>query len=101
MVVRCGSHENIVGLWGVCEEKDTVFVVLEPAIITVKQRLLDSRALIHNPPLAHKSGSISSLSEVHALQMLRDVASGMSHISSQVRLDNGPTKRETCNNSSS
>ena len=43
LVIRYGSHPNLIQLIGLCEDKETIFVVLEEGTLTLKQVLLDSR----------------------------------------------------------
>ena len=45
-VARCDDHPNVLGLIGVCEERDALFVVLREGVTTLKQTLLDSRGAI-------------------------------------------------------
>ena len=43
LVIRYGNHPNLIRLIGLCEDKETIFVVLEEGALTLKQVLLDSR----------------------------------------------------------
>ncbi len=79
-LVSVGEHPNVAQLIGVCEELDTTFVVLEDGGVTMKQALLDSRALVHQPAYAEKHGRVSTTSEEDVLDMLVGVANGMEHL---------------------
>ncbi len=81
VVVRYGNHENLIQLIGLCEEKDTIFVVIEQAWPTLKQALLDSRALIHHPVYAEKNRRFSTIREDIVLSMMLGVAKAMDHLS--------------------
>jgi len=43
LVQRYGIQKNLIHLIGLCEDKETIFVVLEEGTLTLKQILLDSR----------------------------------------------------------
>ena len=43
LLIRCGDHPNLIQLLGLCEDKETIFVVVEEGNLTLKQVLLDSR----------------------------------------------------------
>ncbi len=43
LVQRYGIHKNLIHLIGLCEDKETIFVVLEEGTLSLKQVLLDSR----------------------------------------------------------
>jgi hypothetical protein len=43
LLMRSGNHANLIQLIGLCEDKETIFVVLEEGTLTLKQVLLDSR----------------------------------------------------------
>ena len=50
--VQAGSHPNITGLVGLCEEQEVLTVVMDQAQPSLKQHLLDSRALVTAPEYA-------------------------------------------------
>ncbi len=89
VVARCRS-ENVLRLAGLCEEHETTYVVLEGGITTLKQSLLDSRTLIHNPTFADKYENGSSIPEETLLTYVLGIARGMEHLAEkQVRRDAG------------
>ena len=49
---QAGSHPNITGLVGLCEEQEVLTVVMDQAQPSLKQHLLDSRALVTAPEYA-------------------------------------------------
>jgi endothelial-specific receptor tyrosine kinase len=81
MVVRYENHPNLVQLVGLCEDKDTIFVVLEQAWPSLKQALLDSRALVHNPVYAETNRRFSNLREDVVLNVMLGISRGMDHLS--------------------
>ena len=83
IAAKCGKHFNVLQLIGMCEEKDSIFVVLEEGIKTLKQALLDSRALVHYPLYVEKNQTVSSISEEQIFQHLIGIANGMNHLSEQ------------------
>ena len=75
-------HPNVIHLLGIYEDsRDTLFVVFEENIHSLKQVLLDSRALIHYPVYASKNQRFSTLSETQVFQYLIDAANGMEYLS--------------------
>ena len=76
------SHPHLTHVIGVYEDsRDTLFVVFEENIHSLKQVLLDSRALVHYPVYASKNQRFSTLSEIQVFQYLIDVADGMEYLS--------------------
>ena len=80
LLIRCGVHPNVLQLIGLCEEKEALFIVLEDSTKSLKQVLLDSRALIHYPVFAEKNQRISTMEEETILEIMRGVAKGMEHL---------------------
>ena len=76
-VARCDDHPNVLGLIGVCEERDALFVVLREGVTTLKQTLLDSRALLHFPAYAQKNQRATTLREETVADAMVGVARGM------------------------
>lgn len=76
-VARCDDHPNVLGLIGVCEERDALFVVLREGDTTLKQTLLDSRALTHFPAYAQKNQRVTTLQEETVADAMVGVARGM------------------------
>ena len=86
--VRCSSvnseaaNPHLINLIGLYEDsRDTLFVVFEENVHSLKQVILDSRALIHYPVFASKNQRFSTLTENQVLQYLIDVADGMEYLS--------------------
>ena len=78
---ECGRHENLLGLIGICEEHSgSIFVVLEDGSMTLKQVLLDSRALEHYPAYVEKHQKVSTIPSETIISWLRDIALGMEHL---------------------
>lgn len=82
LVVSYGHHPNLIQLVGLCEDKDTIFVVFEQAWPTLKQALLDSRALVHYPAFVESHGKFSTLREEVMVNMMLGIAKGMDHLAS-------------------
>ena len=76
-MARCDDHPNVLGLIGVCEERDALFVVLREGVTTLKQTLLDSRALLHFPAYAQKNQRVTTLREETVADAMVGVARGM------------------------
>ena len=74
------SHPNVLQLIGMCEEQDTLFFVLEDGAASLKQGLLDSRALVHYPAYAEKNQRVSTLAEETVLDICVGVARGMEYL---------------------
>lgn len=103
LVQRYGIQKNLIHLVGLCEDKETIFVVLEEGTLSLKQVLLDSRlvhllkstffiklttwffsrALIHHPAYASKNNRFSSLPEESAIDIMIGIANGMDHLAKQ------------------
>ena len=82
--MRGTSHVNVLNLIGVYEDsRDTLFVVFEENIQSLKNALLDSRALINYPVYASKHQRISTITEAQIFQFLAQVADGMDYLSKQ------------------
>ena len=78
------SHPNLIHLLGLYEDsRDTLFVVFEENIHSLKLALLDSRALINYPVYASKHQRFSTLNEAQVFQYLIQVADGMDYLSNQ------------------
>ena len=78
--IRAGQHPNLICLIGICEEVDTTQVVLDHAEPSLKQYLLDSRALLNYPEYAQKNSRFSTAREEVMIDMLSGVASGLDHL---------------------
>ena len=78
--IRCGHHPNIVSLVGLCQEVDTTMVVMELGQPSLKQFLLDCRALEHSPEFAASHNRFSSVREEAVLQILAGLAEGLQHL---------------------
>jgi len=78
------SHPNLIHLLGLYEDsRDTLFVVFEENIHSLKLALLDSRSLINYPVYASKHQRFSTLNEAQVFQYLIQVADGMDYLSNQ------------------
>jgi serine/threonine protein kinase len=78
------SHPNLIHLMGLYEDsRDTLFVVFEESVQSLKQTLLDSRALIHYPVYASKHQKVSTLNESQVFHFLIQVADGMDYLSNR------------------
>ena len=76
------AHPNLVHLIGLYEDsRDTLFVVFEENVHSLKQTLLDSRALIHYPVYASKNQRFSTISETQIFQYLIEAANGIEYLS--------------------
>ena len=80
LLFHCGMHPNVLQLIGMCEEQETLFIVLEDGTTNLKQGLLDSRALVHYPVYAEKNQRVSTMAEETVLDVLVGVAKGMEHL---------------------
>jgi len=78
--IRTGQHPNLICLIGICEEVDITQVVLDHAEPSLKQYLLDSRALLNYPEYAQKNSRFSTAREEAMIDMLSGVASGLDHL---------------------
>ena len=81
--VRCGRHPNIVSLVGLCEELDSTVVVMELGQPSLKQFLLDCRALEHSPEFAASHSRFSSVREEALMELLAGLAGGLQHLASR------------------
>ena len=81
-VIRYGFHPNLIQLIGLCEDKDTIFVVFEQAWPTLKQALIDSRSLEHYPDYAEANGKFSTLQEEILINIMLGISRGMEHLAS-------------------
>ena len=80
IVVKYGEHPNLLQFIGLCEDKETLFVVFEQAWPTLKQALLDSRALNHYPAFAENHGKFATLREEVMTNIMLGIAKGMDHL---------------------
>jgi len=78
--IRAGQHQHLVCLVGICEEVETTQVVLEHAEPSMKQYLLDSRALLNYPEYASKNARFSTAREEMMLDLMVGLASGLDHL---------------------
>lgn len=78
--IRAGQHPNLICLIGICEEVDTTQVVVDHAEPSLKQFLLDSRALLNYPDYAQKNSRFSTAREEVMIEMMAGVASGLDHL---------------------
>lgn len=89
--IRVGQHPALVCLLGICEEAAATLVVMEQGEPSLKQWLLDSRALDHQPQYAatHRrfttareevtNTALPNLPKV-LLDMVAGLASGLAHL---------------------
>lgn len=77
VLIRVGSHSNVVKLVGICENPETLFIVVELHPATLKDVLLESRCLEHS---SSTQQLICSLSETSMLEIAIGVARGMEHL---------------------
>ena len=78
--IRSGQHANIVCLMGLCQEVDTCMIVMELGHPSLKQYLLDCRALEHSPEYAAIHGRFSTAREEAVLEILVGLAEGLAHL---------------------
>ena len=74
------AHPNLIQFIGLCEDKETLFVVFEQAWPTLKQALLDSRSLVHYPAFAESHGKFSTFREEVLTNIMMGIAKGMDHL---------------------
>ena len=79
-VIRYGFNPHLIQLIGICEDKDTIFVVFEQAWPTLKKSLVDSRSLEHYPDYAEANGKFSTLQEEILLNIMLGISRGMEHL---------------------
>ena len=77
---KVGSHQHLVHLMGLCEDRETILVAVDDTDDVLKQILLDSRALKNYPVYAEKNSRFSTLSESHVIEYLIGVSKGMQHL---------------------
>ena len=78
--IRAGQHQNLISLIGICEEVDTIHVVVDHAEPSLKQFLLDSRALLNYPEYAQKNSRFSTAREEVVIDMMAGIAAGLGHL---------------------
>ncbi|KAG5893633.1 hypothetical protein JTB14_015072 [Gonioctena quinquepunctata] len=74
VLIKLGKHDNVIGLIGMCETSQIVYIVMEYASMNLKDLLLSSRDSL--------PGRFSSMSEFQALDISVQVARGMAHLES-------------------
>jgi len=79
-VIRYGFNPHLIQLIGICEDKDTIFVVFEQAWPTLKKSLVDSRSLEHYPDYAEANGKFSTMQEEILLNIMLGISRGMEHL---------------------
>ena len=89
--VKAKFHDNIINLIGICEEVDTTIFILDTVEVELKQYLLDSRSLDHQPGYANKSDRFSSMREDTALGIMTGIAKGLGHL-----VNSGVPVKELC-----
>ncbi|XP_065333783.1 putative inactive tyrosine-protein kinase Wsck isoform X1 [Cloeon dipterum] len=78
LLVRPGSHDNLISLIGTCEHPDLLYIAIEHHPATLKDVLLESRILEHSAPDQQDNITrFCSLSEHSILNTLLGVADGM------------------------
>ncbi|XP_059469461.1 putative inactive tyrosine-protein kinase Wsck [Neocloeon triangulifer] len=78
MLVRPGTHDNLISLIGTCEHPEILYVAIEHHPATLKDVLLESRILEHSSPEQQASLTrFCSLSEHSILNTLLGIADGM------------------------
>ena len=82
MSVSAGHHLNLVNLLGLCEDKETLLVVLDAPgeAVDLKSHLLDSRAMDNYPVYARNNARFSTAREETLLDMMVGVARGLDHL---------------------
>lgn len=88
MLIKSNGHENIIGLIGICELPNTLYVVLEDSRHNLKELLLSSR---HRD---FQTNKFSLISEIKLLQIATAISSGMEFLCSKKILH----KRLCCRN---
>lgn len=82
LLVKVGQHANIAGLIGVCEEPETLLLVMEQYGINLKEFLLNSRALNNYAAYAEKEQRFSTLHEAQAIDIALGISKGMAYLQS-------------------
>ncbi|KAK3884162.1 hypothetical protein Pcinc_011562 [Petrolisthes cinctipes] len=80
--IRIGSHLNVVSIVGLMEEFNVISLAFEYETATLKNHLVESRAVQHYPVYAEKNRRFSTLSESQAIDILVGVTRGMAHLAS-------------------
>lgn len=88
MLIKSNGHENIIGLIGICELPNTLYVVMEDSRHTLKELLLSSR---HRD---FQTNKFSLINETKLLQIATAISNGMEFLSSKKILH----KRLCCRN---
>lgn len=78
MVLKFGQSPNVMQLVGLCEDKDTLFVVTEDIWPTLKQALVDSRA---SQVQIENKGRFSNLPDETIIMIVMGITKGMFHLS--------------------
>ena len=78
--IRAGTHPHITSLVGMCEEMDTLVVVMDQAQPSLKQFMLDSRALEHCPDYASNYNRYSTAREEAVLEIITGITDGLKHL---------------------
>lgn len=74
-LIKAGKHQNVMELVGICEDLDTVNVVLHYATTNLKDMLLNSRN--------GNQGRISTIREVTLIDYSLQICKGMAHLESK------------------
>ncbi len=91
MVADCSDHPNVLGLIGVCggidnaarSPAEALYVVLQDGSKSLKQALLDSRLLEHDPARARRVGRGSAMEDAQLLRHAIECANAMEYLSSR------------------
>ncbi|CAG0888523.1 unnamed protein product [Darwinula stevensoni] len=71
---------SVLHILGICLDGETTHILCENHPMTLKQFLLESRALVHYPVYAEKQRRICTLKSGFLFQMAAEIASGMTHL---------------------
>nr|CAD7590676.1 unnamed protein product [Timema genevievae] len=77
VLIRIGSHNNVIHLVGVCENPDVLFVVFEYHPESLKNILLESRCLKYAAQVCPR---MSTLTESQVIEIAVGTARGMAHL---------------------
>jgi len=80
IAIKAGQHPSLVCLVGICEEAASTLVVMEHGEPSLKQWLLGSRALDHQPQYAARHGRVATAREELLLELVAGLASGLHHL---------------------
>lgn len=80
-MLRLGSHANVITFIGACEDKALLHLATEYYQVSLKDFLLESRALDHYPVYAERQHRFSTLREEQLLELMAGVARGLAHLS--------------------